>query len=51
MRIGSVLLIIWLVIAAIAVGQRHYYSGSNPNCAQAGTTALTVLAVPSITPA
>jgi hypothetical protein len=34
MRIGSVLLLIWLVIGAIAGGQRHYYSGSDPNCAQ-----------------
>jgi hypothetical protein len=46
MRIGSVLLLIWLVIGAIAGGQRHYYSGSNPNCAQTGTIILTVLAGP-----
>jgi hypothetical protein len=28
--IGSVLLLVWLVIGAIADGQRHYYSGSDP---------------------
>lgn len=37
---------LWLIIGAIAVGQRHYYSGSTANCAQAGTIAVTVLAGP-----
>jgi len=46
MRIGSVLLIVWLIIGVIAGGQRHYYSGSDPNCAQAGTIAVTILAGP-----
>ena len=46
MRIGSVLLIIWLVIGAIAGGQRHYYSSSDPNCTQAGTIIVTVVAGP-----
>jgi hypothetical protein len=45
-RIGSVLLLIWLVIGAIAGGQRRYYSGSDPNCAQTGTIIVTVLAGP-----
>jgi hypothetical protein len=46
MRIGSVVLIVWLVIGVIAGGQRHYYNSSNPNCAKAGTIAVTVLAGP-----
>jgi hypothetical protein len=46
MRIGSLVLIVWLIIGAIAGGQRHYYSNSNPNCARAGTIAVTVLAGP-----
>ncbi|HEY6791364.1 MAG TPA: hypothetical protein VI365_29045 [Trebonia sp.] len=46
MRIGSVVLIIWLVIGVIAGGQRHYYNSSNTNCAKAGTIAVTVLAGP-----
>ena len=46
MRIGSLLLIVWLVIGAIAGGQRHYYSGSSTNCAKAGTVTVTVLAGP-----
>lgn len=46
MRIGSALLLIWLVIGAIAGAQRHYYTSSDPNCAQAGTIIVTVLAGP-----
>ena len=46
MRIGSVVLIVWLVIGAIAGGQRHYYNSSNTNCAKTGTIAVTVLAGP-----
>jgi hypothetical protein len=46
MRFGSVLLVIWLIIGAIAGGQRHYYNGSNTNCAKAGTIALTIAAGP-----
>jgi len=46
MRLAPVLLIVWLIIGAIAGGQRHYYSSSNPNCARAGTIAVTVLAGP-----
>jgi len=46
MRIGTVILVIWLIIGAIAGGQRHYYSGSNPSCAKAGTIAVTVVAGP-----
>jgi hypothetical protein len=46
MRIGSVVIIVWLIIGVIAGGQRHYYGGSNPNCARAGTITVTVLAGP-----
>jgi hypothetical protein len=45
-RIGTVILILWLVIGAIAGGQRHYYSGSSESCAKAGTILVTVLAGP-----
>ena len=51
MRTGSVLPVIWLVIGAIAGGQRHYYSSSDPNCGQTGTIIVTVLAARSTTPA
>jgi hypothetical protein len=46
MRIGSVIIVVWLIIGAIAAGQRHYYSSSDPNCARAGTIIVTILAGP-----
>ena len=46
MRIASVVLVVWLIIGAIAGGQRNYYSSSAPNCARAGTIAVTILAGP-----
>jgi hypothetical protein len=46
MRIASVLLIVWLIIGAIAAGQRSYFSGSATNCAKAGTIAVTIVAGP-----
>ena len=46
MHIGSVLLAIWLIIGAIAAGQRGYYSGSIGSCTKAGTIAVTILAGP-----
>jgi len=46
MRIGLVLLVVWLIIGAIAGGQRHYYNGSGASCTKVGTIALTVLAGP-----
>jgi membrane protein YdbS with pleckstrin-like domain len=46
MRIGSVLLIIWLIIGAVAAGQRHYFSSSRPSCAKASTVIVTVIAGP-----
>lgn len=46
MRIGTIILVIWLIIGAVAGGQRHYYSGSSTSCAKTGTIAVTVLAGP-----
>ena len=46
MRIGTVILVVWLIIGAIAGGQRHYYSGTKTSCAKAGTIAVTVVAGP-----
>jgi hypothetical protein len=45
-RIGSLLLVIWLAIGAIAAGQRDYFKHNNATCASAGTIALTILAGP-----
>jgi hypothetical protein len=46
MRIGTALLIVWLVIGAIAAAQRNYFSSAPPNCAKAGTITVTILAGP-----
>jgi hypothetical protein len=47
MRILGVLLVIWLVIGAIAGGQRHYYTkNAATSCASASTIAVTILAGP-----
>jgi len=46
MRIAGVLLIVWLIVGAIAAGQRHYYSGSSESCVKVGTTVLTIAAGP-----
>ena len=45
MRVGGVVLVIWLIIGAIAAGQRGYY-GSSESCAHAGTIVATVAAGP-----
>ncbi len=33
MRIGTAVIIVWLIIGAIAGGQRHYYNSSSTDCA------------------
>lgn len=44
-RIGTIILLIWFIIGAIAGGQRHYYTGTE-SCARAGTIIVTILAGP-----
>ena len=46
MRIGALILLIWLVIGAAAAGQRGYFGDDNTTCAKASTVAVTVLAGP-----
>ncbi|HEX9031976.1 MAG TPA: hypothetical protein VF834_09035 [Streptosporangiaceae bacterium] len=46
MRIGAILLAVWLIIGAIAAGQRHYYNESSASCVKVGTIALTIAAGP-----
>jgi hypothetical protein len=45
-RIGSAVVVIWLVIGIIAAAQRNYFSGSDANCAKVGTIAVTIVAGP-----
>ncbi len=46
MHIGSVLLAIWLIIGALAAGQRGYYNGPVGDCTKASTIVVTILAGP-----
>jgi hypothetical protein len=46
MRIGAIILVIWLIIGVIAGAQRNYYNSSNVSCAKAGTILVTILAGP-----
>jgi hypothetical protein len=45
-RIGAVILVIWLIVGAIAATQRGYFSSSDTNCAKAGNTIVTIIAGP-----
>jgi hypothetical protein len=46
MRIGTVIVVVWLLIGVLAAAQRGYFSSSSTNCAKAGTIAVTVVAGP-----
>lgn len=46
MRIGSVLVVIWLALGLLAAGQRHYFSSATTNCAKASTIAATIVSGP-----
>ena len=45
MRLGSVILVIWLIIGLVAAGQRNYFN-DKVSCANARTIIVTVLAGP-----
>ena len=44
--IGAVIIVIWLIIGAVAAGQRGYFDGSADNCAEVSTILVTVVAGP-----
>lgn len=46
MRIGSVIVVLWLVIGVLAAYQRDYFSNNKPTCAHSGTVVVTVIAGP-----
>jgi hypothetical protein len=46
MRVGAIVVLIWLIIGLVAAGQRGYFSGSEKNCADVGNTILTVVVGP-----
>ncbi len=43
--IGAIVIVIWLIIGAIAAGQRGYFGSAN-SCAKASTVFVTVIAGP-----
>ena len=43
-RIVGLLVLVWLVVGAVAAGQRGYFTHAAQTCAGAGTMAVTVLA-------
>ncbi len=45
MRLGSVILVIWLIIGLVAAAQRGYLN-DKVSCANAGTVIVTILAGP-----
>lgn len=46
MRIGAVVIIIWLIIGALAAGQRGYFANDADSCTTVSTTAVTIVAGP-----
>jgi hypothetical protein len=49
MRIGSIIglfVVVWLVIGAIAAGQRGYFTSPPAQCSQLATIALNIVAGP-----
>jgi hypothetical protein len=46
MRIGAVIVVIWIIVGLVAAGQRGYFNGSEANCAKAGNTILTIVSGP-----
>ncbi|MBA2456304.1 MAG: hypothetical protein H0V48_07190 [Nocardioidaceae bacterium] len=47
MRIAVVIVVVWLLVGVVAAVQRDYFSSNDKiNCADVGTTALTVVAGP-----
>ncbi|MBW3639821.1 MAG: hypothetical protein KY451_08235 [Actinobacteria bacterium] len=46
MRIGSLLVVIWVLIGVLAAYQRDYFARDGGSCAELGNVVITVLAGP-----
>ena len=45
-RIGAVVVIVWLIIGSIAAWQRGYFKDQSETCAHTGNTVITILVGP-----
>jgi hypothetical protein len=45
-RLGIVLVLVWLIIGIAATVQRGYFKGNNATCAKTSTIAVTIVAGP-----
>jgi threonine/homoserine/homoserine lactone efflux protein len=45
-RIIGAIVLVWLVIGALAAGQRGYYRNADKSCASTGTAIVTIVAGP-----
>jgi hypothetical protein len=45
-RIGAVIIVVWLIIGLVAAGQRGYLGGSSSSCTEAGNIAVTIITGP-----
>lgn len=46
MKIGAIVVVVWLVIGVLAALQRDYFSNDKTSCAEFSDTALTIIAGP-----
>lgn len=46
MRVGTILVVIWLALGALAAFQRGYFAATDASCAKVSTIAITVAAGP-----
>ncbi len=46
MRVGGLIVLIWLIIGAIAAGQRGYFGSDATTCAHAGNIVATIAVGP-----
>jgi hypothetical protein len=46
MKIGAIVVVVWLVIGVVAAAQRDYFSNAKTSCAEVSDTALTIVVGP-----
>ncbi|HEU5025494.1 MAG TPA: hypothetical protein VFV01_11300 [Spirillospora sp.] len=46
MRSGRWMVVVWLIIGALAAGQRHYYAKFDGSCADFATIGITLVSGP-----